>query len=134
MTSASSGRRRSNKALDARHPATASSPERIRHLAKDPLTVVVMGEFSAGKSSFLNRLLGTEALPVAILPKTATLTRLVYGDRTRRGGSRSTGRSGMAAQPRSSPIRPSPICNGPPSCTTSRWPKTSRPFARCGCS
>ena len=62
------------------HPALSEIVARIRHLARDPLTLVVMGEFSAGKSSFLNRLLDTDALPVAILPKTATLTRLVHGE------------------------------------------------------
>ena len=67
-------------ALAGHHEAISEITGRIRHLAEDPLTVVVLGEFSAGKSSFLNRLLATDALPVAILPKTATLTRLVHGD------------------------------------------------------
>lgn len=62
------------------HAAIAEITGRIRHLAKDPLTVVVLGEFSSGKSSFLNRLFMTEVLPIAILPKTATLTRLVHGN------------------------------------------------------
>ncbi len=74
------GAKKIQKALDGRHATIGEITRRILHLAKDPLTVVVMGEFSAGKSSFLNRVLGTEVLPVAILPKTATLTRLVYGD------------------------------------------------------
>ena len=68
-------------AVAGHHAAISEITGRIQHLAaKDPLTMVVLGEFSAGKSSFLNRLLGTDALPVAILPKTATLTRLVHGD------------------------------------------------------
>ncbi|MBF0220197.1 MAG: dynamin family protein [Gammaproteobacteria bacterium] len=54
--------------------------DRIKHLAKEPLSVAVMGEFSAGKSSFLNRLLNRALLPTSILPKTATLTRLVWGE------------------------------------------------------
>ncbi len=68
------------RTLGGHHPALAEIAAHMRHLARDPLTLVVMGEFSAGKSSFLNRLLGTDALPVAILPKTATLTRLVHGE------------------------------------------------------
>lgn len=68
------------KVLAQHHPALDEVTRRIHHLSREPLTVVVMGEFSAGKSSFLNRLLGTDALPVAILPKTATLTRLVHGE------------------------------------------------------
>lgn len=70
---------RIDKVLAGHHPSIGEITRRIQHLAREPLTVVVMGEFSAGKSSFLNRLLGTDALPVAILPKTATITRLVYG-------------------------------------------------------
>ncbi len=70
---------RIDKVLAGHHPSIAEITRRIQHLAREPLTLVVMGEFSAGKSSFLNRLLGTDALPVAILPKTATVTRLVYG-------------------------------------------------------
>ncbi|WP_282755486.1 dynamin family protein [Desulfuromonas thiophila] len=66
------------KVLAGQHPSIKEITGRIRHLAESPLTVVVLGEFSAGKSSFLNRLLATDALPVAILPKTATLTRLVH--------------------------------------------------------
>jgi len=74
------GAKKIQKALEERHANIGDITKRIAHLATEPLTLVVMGEFSAGKSSFLNRVLGTEALPVAILPKTATLTRLVYGD------------------------------------------------------
>jgi ribosome biogenesis GTPase A len=66
------------RTLAGHHPSIGEITRRIQHLAREPLTLVVMGEFSAGKSSFLNRLLGTDALPVAILPKTATITRLVH--------------------------------------------------------
>jgi small GTP-binding protein len=66
------------KVLAGHHASMTEITGRIRHLAEAPLSVVVLGEFSAGKSSFLNRLLATDALPVAILPKTATLTRLVH--------------------------------------------------------
>ena len=66
------------KVLVGHHASVTEITGRIRHLAEAPLSVVVLGEFSAGKSSFLNRLLATDALPMAILPKTATLTRLVH--------------------------------------------------------
>lgn len=69
-----------DKALAGHHASVTAITARIRHLAKAPLSVVVLGEFSAGKSSFLNRLLATDALPMAILPKTATLTRLVHAN------------------------------------------------------
>lgn len=45
--------------------------------------VVVLGAFKAGKSSFLNSLLGAEILPVGVLPLTALVTRLAYGPEDR---------------------------------------------------
>ena len=41
--------------------------------------VVIVGRFKAGKSSFLNRIIGKEILPVAVLPATAVITRIFYG-------------------------------------------------------
>jgi|GEM_PF-2346340 GTPase Era involved in 16S rRNA processing len=71
--------RKIRAALNAKHPEIDFLLDRINHTITQPITVAIMGEFSAGKSSFLNRLLGVNALPVSVLPKTATLTRLVYG-------------------------------------------------------
>ncbi len=45
---------------------------------KDRFSVAVVGEFSRGKSTFLNTLLNQELLPVGNLPTTAMLTRLRY--------------------------------------------------------
>ncbi|MBI3072190.1 MAG: dynamin family protein, partial [Deltaproteobacteria bacterium] len=44
-----------------------------------PLTLAVMGEFSAGKSTFVNALLGAEVLPVGVTPTTATVNVIRYG-------------------------------------------------------
>jgi GTP-binding protein EngB required for normal cell division len=48
-----------------------------------PIDVAVMGQFKAGKSSFLNSLLGQNVLPVGAIPVTTAITRLQYGDRER---------------------------------------------------
>jgi GTP-binding protein EngB required for normal cell division len=45
--------------------------------------VAVLGQFKAGKSSFLNCLIGSEIMPVNVLPATAVITRLAYGARDR---------------------------------------------------
>jgi GTP-binding protein EngB required for normal cell division len=41
--------------------------------------VAVLGQFKAGKSSFLNGLIGREVLPVNVLPATAVITRIGHG-------------------------------------------------------
>jgi GTP-binding protein EngB required for normal cell division len=43
--------------------------------------IAVLGQFKAGKSSFLNSLMGEAVLPVDVLPATAVVTRLGYGDK-----------------------------------------------------
>jgi GTP-binding protein EngB required for normal cell division len=45
--------------------------------------VAVLGQFKAGKSSFLNGLIGAPVLPVDVLPSTAVVTRIGYGPRER---------------------------------------------------
>jgi cellulose synthase operon protein C len=55
--------------------------QRAETVAQDlerPLRVAVVGEFNAGKSSFINALLGEPVAPVGVLPTTATLNRLVW--------------------------------------------------------
>lgn len=46
-------------------------------------TVAFVGEFSRGKSTLVNRIIGEEILPVGNLPTTAMLTRIVYGEKSR---------------------------------------------------
>ncbi len=43
--------------------------------------LVVVGEFNAGKSAFINALLGEEVLPEGVTPTTATINLLRYGPR-----------------------------------------------------
>src|SRR5512143_3392813 len=45
--------------------------------------VAVLGQFKAGKSSFLNGLIGRSVVPVDVLPSTAVVTRIGYGPRER---------------------------------------------------
>jgi small GTP-binding protein len=57
------------------------SPEagRLVETLDRPLLVTVMGEFNAGKSTFVNALLGEEVAPMGITPTTATINVLKYG-------------------------------------------------------
>jgi GTPase Era involved in 16S rRNA processing len=48
-----------------------------------PIDVAVMGQFKAGKSSFLNSILGQDVLPVGAIPVTTAITRLQYGNKER---------------------------------------------------
>ena len=45
----------------------------------DVVDVAVLGQFKAGKSSFLNALIGDAVVPVDVLPSTAVVTRIGYG-------------------------------------------------------
>jgi small GTP-binding protein len=53
--------------------------ELLAHL-DELFLIVVAGEFNAGKSSFLNALLGEQVLPEGVTPTTDTITLLQHGD------------------------------------------------------
>ncbi|MDO9571807.1 MAG: dynamin family protein [Hydrogenophaga sp.] len=59
--------------------------EKLRRFASDEqnLSIGIMGQVKAGKSSFLNAVLfdGVPVLPEAATPKTANLTRIIYGEK-----------------------------------------------------
>lgn len=67
----------------------AKLPDSVQHkyvtelaadLEADFDTVVILGEFKRGKSTFLNALLGGNLLPVDVTPTTATINALMWGD------------------------------------------------------
>ena len=43
------------------------------------INIAVLGRFKAGKSSFLNHLIGRDILPVGVIPVTAIVTEIAYG-------------------------------------------------------
>jgi len=46
------------------------------------IDVAILGQFKAGKSSFINSLIGQDVLPVGVIPVTTVITRLRYGEKT----------------------------------------------------
>jgi ribosome biogenesis GTPase A len=54
---------------------------RIPKLSEERFSLVVLGEFNHGKSTFLNALLGDRLLPVGATPTTAALAEIRHGDR-----------------------------------------------------
>ncbi|HET9619936.1 MAG TPA: dynamin family protein, partial [Kofleriaceae bacterium] len=60
-----------------------------------PLLVTVMGEFSSGKSSFVNAFIGADVAPTGITPTTATINVVRYG---RERGGRIVGADGTARE------------------------------------
>lgn len=48
-----------------------------------PIDVAILGQFKAGKSSFINSLIGQSILPVGVIPVTTAITRLQYGEKER---------------------------------------------------
>ena len=47
-------------------------------IQNDLFTIVVLGEFKRGKSTFVNALLGEKILPTDVLPETATINAIMY--------------------------------------------------------
>lgn len=73
----------SKKTLEAAGlQALAVELEKIRRSAeRDRFTIAVVGEFSRGKSTFINKLLDKDFLPEGDLPTTAVMTRIRYHDK-----------------------------------------------------
>lgn len=60
-------------------PASIAVDELVEYLETAPIRLAVFGEFSAGKTTVLNALIGEELLSVAVEPTTAVPTRVRYG-------------------------------------------------------
>ncbi|MEO7092394.1 MAG: dynamin family protein, partial [Polyangiales bacterium] len=84
-------------AAHARALGDLDALRRLEHLAAErarPLRIAIVGEFNAGKSTFVNALLGMDVAPTGILPTTAVAHVLRYGPdpiaraRLRKGGAR----------------------------------------------
>ncbi|HOV90732.1 MAG TPA: dynamin family protein [Syntrophorhabdaceae bacterium] len=53
-------------------------------LTENPLIdVAILGQFKAGKSSFINSIIGKNILPVGVIPVTTVITRIQYGRQER---------------------------------------------------
>src|SRR3972149_911968 len=63
---------------------TEGDRRRLHDIAQDLraafFMVVIIGEFNAGKSTFVNALLGEELLPMGITPTTETIELIRYND------------------------------------------------------
>ncbi|SHP76952.1 isoniazid inductible protein IniC [Mycobacteroides abscessus subsp. abscessus] len=53
----------------------------LRADIEDELTIMISGEFNAGKSTFINALLGEKVLSSDVTPETAMVTKLTYGEK-----------------------------------------------------
>ncbi len=60
--------------LSAMSSIASLARERVR-----PVRLAIVGEFNAGKSTFINALVGADVAPTGVLPTTATLHLLRYG-------------------------------------------------------
>jgi GTP-binding protein EngB required for normal cell division len=57
--------------------SAAEAPEKLPGTSK-VIDVAILGQFKAGKSSFINSLMGEKVLPVGAIPVTTVITRLHY--------------------------------------------------------
>ena len=64
--------------LDDLLPSTETVEHVVNVVRHGNICIGVFGEFSSGKSTFLNALMGEELLTVAVDPTTATPTRIIY--------------------------------------------------------
>jgi len=76
--------------VDSLRPQIAAGEEVLRE--HGVVDVAVLGQFKAGKSSFLNGLIGRDVLPVNVLPATAVITRIGHGPAERASARHSGGR------------------------------------------
>ena len=69
-------------AVDQQFKDIQSQLTDLKHFRDDHqfIDVVVLGQFKAGKSSLINDLMGRPILPVGVLPVTAVITRIFYGE------------------------------------------------------
>ncbi|KAA0259410.1 hypothetical protein FHQ18_00595 [Deferribacter autotrophicus] len=54
---------------------------RVEEITEKPLKLAILGEFSCGKSSFINRLIGMDILPTGFMPVTSAVTVLEYSEK-----------------------------------------------------
>ena len=52
----------------------------VEKLKADRFHLVVVGEFNHGKTTFVNALLGEDALPTGVTPTTAVIHHVVYAE------------------------------------------------------
>lgn len=67
--------------IEALLPSLAAASQSLRDGAL--IDVALVGRFKAGKSSFINAIIQRDLMPVGVLPVTAIVTRLSYGERER---------------------------------------------------
>ncbi|MGE5188460.1 MAG: dynamin family protein [Gemmatimonadota bacterium] len=67
--------------IDPLRPQLSGAAEALRD--QGVVDVAVLGAFKAGKSSFLNAVIGRDLMPVDVLPATAVVTRVARGPRDR---------------------------------------------------
>ena len=65
------------------HPRQERLRELFVRLAEDRFNLVVVGRFNRGKTSIMNAILGTNRLPVGIVPLTSVITTVAYGTEER---------------------------------------------------
>jgi signal recognition particle receptor subunit beta len=70
---------------DERESADVAEAARVldKKLVENRFTVVVVGEFKRGKTTFVNALLGSPVLPTAVVPLTSIVTAVTWGETPR---------------------------------------------------
>ena len=108
--------------------------ELVRKLDEDRFHLVVVGEFNHGKTTFVNALLGEQALPVGVTPTTATIHHIRWADAARGHGRLRERASGEPSRSRRPSASPSAAARRPKTSTTSRSATRRRCSRSASCS
>ena len=66
---------------EKRNPYFLDIGDKLKKIETETFNLVIVGEFSRGKSTFVNALLGRRILPASKGPTTAVISKIVYGEK-----------------------------------------------------
>ena len=72
--------RQTRRAINTEETPIKSAFDSLERRAEEPMKVAITGQFSSGKSTFLNALLSKDILPTGVTPVTSKVNYIRYGD------------------------------------------------------
>lgn len=73
--------RQTRRAINSEEAPIKAAFDSLERRAEEPMKVAITGQFSSGKSTFLNALLSKDILPTGVTPVTSKVNYIRYGDK-----------------------------------------------------